>query len=206
MTDEKKPVTLYTTEATPITAVSSASSMISTGVVIEVPRWVRPPDDHPIFHLIGRVAASWSALEHVLDRIIWTLLGVISAKGACVTSQLMGSTPRYRTIIAQLTLRKSMEPQFEKYITRVHSLMNATYEPQDKRNMIIHDSWYLDSTRDQPGQFKSWPAKDLRFGINSIDLADIESTLEAIRALSDRAEALFSEINADVAASKRKQP
>jgi hypothetical protein len=96
MTDKDKP--------TITSLVISTSSITATGGVIQGFNYVSPPD-HEIYRLIGRVAAGWSNLEHTLDRIIWLLVPGVSSEAACVTSQLMGTAPRYRTIIAQLTGR-----------------------------------------------------------------------------------------------------
>jgi len=202
---EDDKVKIYTTTGTGITVVSSTSS-IALSVDIRGFNYVAPPTEHPIYSLVGRVAAGWSNLEHELDRIIWLLLPVVSSEAACVTSQLMGATARYKTIIAQLTLRKASGPVFEGLISRVNQLMQRTYEPQEKRNRIIHDAWYLDTSRAQTAQFRSWPAKDLRFGINPVDLTDIESTLRDIDALYTKAKELFSAIAAEIQTSKQKQP
>jgi hypothetical protein len=61
------------------------------------------------YKLIGRVAAEWSRLEHALDRIIWTLAGTLYLDGACITSQLLGATARYKVICAQLNLRATQD-------------------------------------------------------------------------------------------------
>lgn len=153
-----------------------------------------PPDDHPIYHFIGRVAAEWSRLEHALDRIIWALADTLSPKGACITSQLIGATPRYKVILAQLHLRKT-DPEFEKFVGCVKTLITKSYGPQDDRNRIIHDAWYLDADQNVPGQFRSWPHKSLEFGIKPIDLKDIEATLAKARHLAESAETLYDEIN-----------
>jgi hypothetical protein len=178
------------------TVVSSTSALGAAQVTDFKFNYVQPPANHEIYNLIGRVAAGWSNLEHELDRIIWLLLPTVSAEAACVTSQLMGATPRYRTIIAQLTLkhRQTLNTAFEKLISRVNKLMRDTYNTQDQRNRIIHDAWYFDSARDSAAQFRSWPLKDLRFGINPVDLGDIEKTLVEIDALFARAQALFKDI------------
>jgi hypothetical protein len=53
-----------------------------------------PPDDHPVYTLIGKVASKWSHLEHTLDLIIWDLAGIEPEKGACITAQMMGAANR----------------------------------------------------------------------------------------------------------------
>jgi hypothetical protein len=196
------------TVSTGITVVSSTSALVSEGALVMDFNYVSPPPDHDIYKLIGRVAAGWSNLEHELDRIIWRLLPAVSPEAGCVTSQLMGATPRYRTIIAQLTHkhRQTSDPGFEKLISRTNSLMQETYQPQEQRNRIIHDAWYLDPLRDGAAQFRSWPAKDLRFGINPVDMTAIETTLTKIDGLQRKAKNLFSEIEVAISASQKRQP
>jgi hypothetical protein len=195
------------TVKTGITVVSSTSALAAEGTLVRGFNYVSPPPNHAIYNLIGRVAAGWSNLEHELDRIIWLLLPAVSPEAGCVTSQLMGATPRYRTIIAQLTLkhRQTSDPDFEKFISRTQRLMQETYEPQEQRNRIIHDAWYFDTSQDRAAQFRSWPAKDLRFGINPVDLTDIETTLTKIDALRNKAEMLYIDIAAVTPASPEKR-
>jgi hypothetical protein len=162
--------------------------------------YARPDEDHPVYHLIGRVAAEWSHLEHVLDRIIWHLLGVTPSQAGGLTGQFMGTVPRYRAIIAELTHLKVKEPHLEKYLGRVNKLQDATHGPQEKRNRIIHDEWFADSREDQLAQFRAWPAKDLKFGINPVVRTDIEATVASILNLSERAEQLLKDISAEIKA------
>lgn len=97
------------------------------------------------------------------------------------------------------------ENQFEKYVPRVEKLMTLTYAPQDQRNRIIHDPWLVDTTTDTPAQFRSWPHKSPQYGIRDVDVDNIKKTVSAVKALTEKAESLFTEINADVAASLEKE-
>lgn len=171
----------------------------------EIPNYVRPPEGHQIFQLIGRVAVEWAHLEHVLDRIIWSLAGAISARAACITAQIMGATNRYKTIVAQLHLMSYTQPEFNKHSSPVIKLMQKSYDVAEKRNRIIHDAWYVDArVENLAAQYKSFPHKDLRFGIKQVDFDSITSTIESIRKLSTEAEALFVQIDASVGSSQRK--
>ena len=166
--------------------------------------YITPPVDHGIYQLIGRVAAEWSRLEHALDRIIWTLAGTLYPDGACITSQLLGATARYKVIYAQLSLRATQDSQFRGYLPRIRTLMEKSYEPQEKRNRIIHDAWYLDAEEKAPGQFRSWPHKNPEFGVRAVDLDDIEQTISDATRLAESAEALFEEIKPLVGRSSRR--
>jgi hypothetical protein len=75
--------------------------------------YVRPPDGHEIYNLIGRVAAEWSHLEHILDRSIWKLAKVPGSRGACLTAQMMGVWPRFNAIDALLKQRSGKIPAME---------------------------------------------------------------------------------------------
>jgi hypothetical protein len=72
--------------------------------------------------------------------------------------------------------------------------MDHSYEPQEQRNRIIHDAWYLDAEEKAPGQFRSWPRKNPEFGVRAVDLAAIEQTISDASKLAEAAEALFAEI------------
>lgn len=111
----------------------------------------------------------------------------------------MGTTPRYKVILAQLHLRKATIPALNGFADRIRSLMNATYQPQEKRNRIVHDAWYVDTNQNRMGQFRTWPHKNLEFGIREVDLGEIEEAISAAKVLTARADALFDEINAIMA-------
>ncbi len=216
MSDEDKPITVSSTSTYNFLRQKLESGKFSLlGGVVKLRHSKRPPPDHTIYALVGQVASEWAHLEHFLDLIIWELAGVPDREGACITAQLMGASPRYRTIIAQLTLRSKQHPKFERFITKVNSLNGQTYDPQERRNRIIHDPWYVTFDdgpglltavlSEKPGQFKSMPAKDLRFGIEDVDLNDIGKTLTDIKLLAEKVGKLRSEILDEIAASKQKQ-
>src|SRR5262245_58448840 len=99
----------------------------TTAILTDTHQWaerdfVTPPPEHGIYQLIGRVAAGWTRLEHALDRIIWTLAENLYPDGACITSQLMGATARYKVIIAQLNLRAEQDGRFRAYGSRINKL------------------------------------------------------------------------------------
>jgi hypothetical protein len=167
----------------------------------------RMPDDHPIYQIVGQVASEWAHLEHTLDTLIWRLAGVAQADGACITAQLMGATPRYRTLIAQLTQRTKSERRFERFIKLVSALMYKTYDIQEQRNRIIHDPWYAEPVASlvgygAPAQFKSMPSKGLDFGIADINIESTKQTLAHIKELSAKAQKLTSDIIDELSPSK----
>src|SRR5262249_38864456 len=72
------------------------------------------------------------------------------------TSQLIGAMPPYRAILTLLNLDKGRKG----FIKRVERLMTRSHDPQERRNRIVHDAWYLHSEKDTPGQFRSLPYKN----------------------------------------------
>jgi hypothetical protein len=153
--------------------------------------FIRPPDDHPVYTRIGRIAAEWSHLEHVLDEIIWLLCPSAEPRHlGCVTGRLLGHGPRYDVIIALLTQRGAEE----KTIKRVVGLKNSAYAAAEARNRIVHDAWYV-APEGSIAQFRSMPPKDLRFGLTEYsDNEHFEQSLKTTRKCYEEAVKFWNEI------------
>jgi hypothetical protein len=54
-------------------------------------------DDH--YSAIGRVAASWAALEAMVSSAIWQIGGIQDEIGACVTSQIFTFDGKIKALI-----------------------------------------------------------------------------------------------------------
>jgi hypothetical protein len=208
-------VTVSSTAATTAMLIQwSAEQALGIPRAIEIRESERAPNDHPIYSFVGRVASEWAHLEHSLDLIIWELAGIDQIAGACITAQILGATPRYRTLLTQLALRAKTEPDYNRFVSQINSLMQDSYNPQERR--IIHDPWYVtfdtglgvlpSRFSERLAQFKSMPHKDPRFGIEDVDITDIEKTLMDIQKLSERVAKLHEQIKAALAASKQTQP
>lgn len=148
------------------------------------------PAEHPFYALIGHVTSEWSHLEHALDQIIWDLSGIPPHLGACITGQIMGASPRFLAIIALATAKGIDAAKIEK----VRELMNQTFSVQEERNRIIHDPWYLELKTESPGQFKSMPKKDLRYGMADVEQHQIEQLKDRIARRTNSARALWNEL------------
>jgi hypothetical protein len=138
--------------------------------------WQQPPSDHPIYNAIGKVASEWAYYEHLLDDIIKTLIITDPKLVASITAQIMGVSNRYRAIIALCTVHGLSKKVLEK----VQSAQNRSFEPQERRNRIVHDPWFMDESTSQTGQFKSMPPKTLTYGVEPINDEYIEKTLSLI--------------------------
>ncbi len=150
--------------------------------------------------LIGRLASSWAHLEHTLVLIIWDLAGIEQARAACVTAQILDATNRYKTIISLLKQRN--DRKFAESAVRADELMRKTFDPQEARNRIIHDAWYI-TYKKLPAQFRAMPTKDQRFGICEIDAKQIEAVIGAAIGLAERASTLRNEILSTLTSSQK---
>jgi hypothetical protein len=63
-----------------------------------------PPDDHPIYAKVGKVASDWAHVEHMLDLIISELAATNLQIVVCITAQMTGVYPRCKAILALLNL------------------------------------------------------------------------------------------------------
>jgi hypothetical protein len=161
-----------------------------------------PPDDHPIYHLVGRVAAEWARLEHSLDRIIWGLASLNPASGACITAQIMGASPRYITIESQLTHESQGNDVLKPFIKKIRSLSGMKHlRLSNARNRIVHDPWYVRTSDGQTAQRRSMPKDDRIYGLLDRDKNDIEDTIREIIAQTERIE----DFRRDLARALRRQ-
>ena len=137
------------------------------------------PPDHPFYALVGRVAAEWSQLEHILDLTIWELMGGDKQISACVTAQIMGVGPRCNAIKTLGSARGLSDVLLKPFRT----LRGDAYPIADKRARIVHDPWFLEVYTAQPSQFRAMPTSDPRYGIHPVSEEFIGQTLGQIREL-----------------------
>lgn len=135
------------------------------------------PDDHPFFPVIGQVSAEWAQLEHSLDLIIWDLAAIGDKLGPCLTSQIFGATNRYRTIILLASQLGYDKPLIE----RIATLMNKTFDVQEKRNRIVHDAWYGEVGGDSTTQYRALPYRTKELGLIEIDHNSVRATIAEIK-------------------------
>jgi hypothetical protein len=152
----------------------------------------RLPPDHPIHNLVGRVAAGWAIVEHMQDAIIWSLLKTGDRAGACVTAQMIGSRNRSLTIIA-LCEQFSLPKEVLDLAVKVSSHL---YEPQKRRNRILHDPWYVDDAVSGTHQFRAMPPEDYSFSLVPSDVGYLNETLAIIDRRIDEIGRLSQKINA----------
>lgn len=139
--------------------------------------FLQPPEDHPVYAVIGRIAAEWSQLEHMLDYIIWNLADLQPPMGSCITGQMMGVTPRFKAISA-LSMHRGLPSGL---LDRLQSLSGKTFQVQERRNRIIHDAWYVEGVTNRTSQFRSKTPKEINYGVQHVEQAWIDQTIALIR-------------------------
>ena len=120
--------------------------------------------------------AYWAIVEHMQDAIIWSLLKTGDRAGACVTAQMIGSRNRSLTIIA-LCKQFSLPKEVLDLAVKVSSHL---YEPQKRRNRILHGPWYVDDAVSGTRQFRAMPPEDYSFGLVPSDVDYLKETLAII--------------------------
>ena len=111
------------------------------------------PDQNPFYALIGRVAAEWAQIEHILDLTIWDLCAADHLLASCITGQIAGQYGRFNAIHA-LAAAKGFD---KKMLDRIEHLSNTTAGLSKRRNRFVHDAWY--TTGSEQGQLKAFHRK-----------------------------------------------
>jgi hypothetical protein len=170
--------------------VEAGAFAMATGRATMTVRKPLPPD-HPMHALVGRIAADWSQVEHVLDIVIWRLANVDDATGACLTGQIIGSFGRITAIYA-LSKHRGLNDEILAQITELQRKLKGS---QDRRNRILHDAWYVtetDGKEVQTQQFKTMARDEWLFGFHDVDEAFITETLAKIGRRLKESEALLA--------------
>lgn len=152
-------------------------------------------DTHPFFHLIGRVSAEWAQFEHVLDLVIWSLVGLDHAVVACVTAQVVGAQSRCNAIIA-LTMQRGLPSRL---IKECRELSNKVHKPQTARNRIVHDAWFVVPGTKTVARYKKMARDEWIYGVEPVTGAQIQQTITDIKELHARAALLLTNVLAVLA-------
>ena len=206
MVDEPKyPVVRpFTFEGT-VAVSSTATATVMYGGIIwksaNLPS--QPPPEHPIYSLVGQVASSWAHIDHLLDILIWQLADVDAQAGACITSQIGGTYGRFRAVIALLRFHQQRtNKNLRALIDKATELSQKANNYGEGRHRTVHDPWYeYPNSADQTAQFRTMPHKDPKYGIQAVDLNDVNSTLDDIKKFSDRVKIFRDDVLATLVTS-----
>jgi hypothetical protein len=166
----------------------------TTAVVATVYRGLTDiPENHPLFSLIGRVAAEWTQLEHILDIIIWSLVGKHNSRvTACLTAQVQGAQAKCWAIQA-LLLEKGLPKSAS---TAVNTLLKDVHKPQNARNRIVHDPWFAEVGGSSIARHTKMARNEWVFGIEPVTESQITQTIKDIKELQAKALQLLQIVSA----------
>jgi hypothetical protein len=159
------------------------------------------PAKHSRYALIGRVAAEWAQLEHLLDIIIWRLLSSTGRETAsCLTAHIGGYGPKCRTIVALLKTL-DLPADIEK---AVNPLMGKLAPVAEERARIVHDAWFGLPRSRHTKQFRSRTSKSAAFGLMPVKQAEMLQTIHRIVDRKQDVGRLHIKINAALEEASRK--
>lgn len=92
--------------------------------------------DH--YKAIGYVVVAWSFMETLIDATSWELAQVDQQHGACLTSQIAGSSRKLDALLALIRYRVAPSPALDKKLNR---FAKDTMGLAERRNRVIHDPW-----------------------------------------------------------------
>jgi len=162
------------------------------------------PAKHSRYALIGRVAAEWAQLEHLLDLIIWNLLTRLDRETAsCLTAHIGGYGPKLRTIVA-LSKMLNLPADIEK--KGVNPLVGKLAPVAEERARIVHDAWFGLPRSRHTRQFRSRSSKSAKFGLVPVKRAEMLQTIHRIVDRKQDVGRLYIKINAALEASGKRLP
>jgi hypothetical protein len=100
------------------------------------------PEFKPYLVAIGKLATTWAMFEFTLNDIIWELANLSPKAGTCLTAQLIGPGPRFRCLVALLTLRGSSP----RVIKIANSISSKADDLGRQRNRYVHGPAVFRST------------------------------------------------------------
>jgi len=142
---------------------------------------------------IGRVAASWSYLEALIDSSSINLAGVDAPIGVCFTAQISGSGRKLDAFIALSRFKgisKGLAKDLEAFAKDSRGL-------GEQRNRAIHDTWFFPHP-DTPTRVEATAVKTLRLLNIPVKTEELLQLNENIHALQDRFATLLACVHVEL--------
>lgn len=145
-----------------------------------------PSEMAAYFECVGRIAIGFSFFEMQLNRSIWYLSNVEQHVGACITAQFIGPGPRFRALMALLTLRGASKATLKIF----DKLRNDADAISRERNRFVHDPAVMDGNQNFV-RFEVTADRKLAFGMETVVLADFQKLEAKIKAITKRFDHAF---------------
>lgn len=128
---------------------------------------------------IGRIASGWAHFELVVNHALWELANVQQHAGACITAQIIAPIPRFKALVALLSLRGASDAA----IKRINSLSGTANDLAEKRNRIVHDSSAVHKASGQFSQLRITADRKLKFDFVPVEMAELKQVEDRIKKL-----------------------
>jgi hypothetical protein len=148
---------------------------------------------------LGEIAASWASLEFTLNHIIWDLMGVEQRIGACVTSQMIGPTPRMKALVALVTERGGKE----ELIKAINSFSGTIEGLGRQRNRFLHDLWTENTLTGGTFRVEITADRSVTYELKPDELIVMAKLTKDIRKASDDSAPLYARIISELPAWPR---
>jgi hypothetical protein len=149
---------------------------------------------------IGRVAATWSEFEAIIDVSAISLARIPHNAGYCFAAQVIGPARKLDAYIALARLRggASFVGELERFTRDATSMA-------ERRNRVVHDSWLLIG-RENPHRLEITAKRVLRHQYVEVPTAKVLALADEIAALTERFTSLHDRISEAVGTSRGTPP
>jgi hypothetical protein len=140
---------------------------------------------------------AWASFELAVNLTIWELANVSQQAGACITSQIISPSARFRTLVALVHLRGGTKEHIEalnKFSQKADGLAR-------QRNRIVHDPAYISSEADvsdlttlEYSRLEITADRKLAFGMQPASIDDLRKIEDKIVDLIQKYKELSSQI------------
>jgi hypothetical protein len=158
-----------------------------------------PAPQIPMEHYaaMGRVADTWTDLEFAIDHIIWELMHVEQAFGACVTSQFNSIHPRARALLALANLYNVNTST----IKSLSSILGQAQGLSEQRNRLIHDKRMVRHRNNEVIRFEVSAKKDLIFADVHEPISDLFKFMDSVESIIVKFDTVCAALRSELYAS-----
>ena len=149
---------------------------------------------------IGRIAASWSYFEAIVDGATLKFGEIDIPIGICLTAQIVGPTRKLDAFIALARYKGISKRLLEDLLAFAKDARGLG----EQRNRTIHDVWYF--TPNSPHRVEATATKVLRLLHIPVTTEELLRLDQNIRALQDRFAALLARVHSELPPSPETRP
>lgn len=141
----------------------------------------------PFLTALGRVATGWAEYEHLVNTMIWDLSNIERFAGSCLTSQLIGSGPRFRCLLSLLKIRGAQQ----EIIGAFNSHSSEAEKIGRQRNRALHDPLLLNYEKGTIARMEITADRNLKHQIVDAEVSELLKLDEKISVLTKDFDSLY---------------